>query len=173
MGLFDFALRPGQRFNKEELRILDKNFNSISAYTKRKFRFERKDIADDINGSHYGVDNHRVTYIHIDTQLPDSDPNQWLQFDCLKLFIKTEGNYHAVKEFFDSSYDDGFKKIKVPVMKKFPTFALKVGWGGNGFITEFKYNSDNIIDRTLDNPYLSDKCIKEIETNSIKFLKKI
>ena len=35
MGLFDFALRPGQRFNKEEIRILDQNFNSISAYTKK------------------------------------------------------------------------------------------------------------------------------------------
>ena len=28
MGLFDFALRPGQRFNKEELRVLDQNLNS-------------------------------------------------------------------------------------------------------------------------------------------------
>ena len=40
MGLFDFALKPGQRFNKEEIRILDQNFNSISAYTKRKYRFD-------------------------------------------------------------------------------------------------------------------------------------
>ena len=37
MGLFDFALFPGQRFNKVELRILDQNFNSISAYTKNKY----------------------------------------------------------------------------------------------------------------------------------------
>ena len=37
MGLFDFALNPGQRFTKEELRVLDQNFNSISAYTKNKY----------------------------------------------------------------------------------------------------------------------------------------
>ena len=93
MGLFDFALKPGQRFNKEEIRVLDKNFNSISAYTKRKFRFERKDIADDINGSVYGIDNHRVTYIHVDTQLTEWDTDYWLQFDCLKLFVKTERRF--------------------------------------------------------------------------------
>ena len=40
MGLFDFALRSGQRFTQEEIRILDQNFNSISAYTKRKFKFD-------------------------------------------------------------------------------------------------------------------------------------
>ena len=39
MGLFDFALRPGQRFSKEELRVLDQNLNSISAYTKKNIDF--------------------------------------------------------------------------------------------------------------------------------------
>ena len=39
MGIFDFALRPGQRFSKEELRVLDQNLNSISAYTKKKISF--------------------------------------------------------------------------------------------------------------------------------------
>ncbi len=39
MGLFDFALFPGQRFNKVELSILDQNFNSISAYTKINIAF--------------------------------------------------------------------------------------------------------------------------------------
>ena len=34
MGLFDFALKPGQKFTKDELKILDQNFNSISVYTK-------------------------------------------------------------------------------------------------------------------------------------------
>ena len=166
MGLFDFALRPGQRFNKEELRVLDKNFNSVSAYTKRKFRFERKDIANDINGSHYGVDNHRVTYIHIDTKLPDSDTNQWLQFDCLKLFVKTEGDHYALKDYFEYHYGGKHKhlNIKVPAMNKFPTFALKVGWGGNGFITEFQKDIDG---------GLTKKCVKEIEKNSIQFLKKL
>ena len=139
MGLLDFALRPGQRFNKEELRILDKNFNSVSAYTNRKFRFERKDMADDINGSHYGVYKQRVTYIQIDTELPDSDLNQWLQFDCLKLFVKTERNHYALKNTFEHYYSAKHKSwnIKVPEMKKFPTFALRVGWS-NGFISVFK-----------------------------------
>lgn len=166
MGLFDFALRPGQRFNKEEIRVLDKNFNSISAYTKRKFRFERKDIADDINGSHYYVDNHRITYIHVDTQLTEWDTDYWLQFDCLKLFVKTERNHYALKSTFEHYYSGEHKSwnIKVPAMKKFPTFALKVGWGGNGFITEFKYDPDG---------GLTKKCVEEIEKNSIKFLKKL
>jgi len=42
VGLFDFALRPGQRFSKEELRVLDQNLNSISAYTKKKYRFSHR-----------------------------------------------------------------------------------------------------------------------------------
>ena len=43
---------------------------------------------------------------------------------------------------------------------------------GNGFMTEFKYNSDNVIDKALGS-HLTDKCIKEIEKNSINFLKKL
>ena len=165
MGLFDFALRPGQRFNKKEINILDKNFNSISAYTKRKYRFDLKDIADDINGSHYGVDNHRITYQHICTQLTEWDDNYILRIDCLKLFIKTERQYiHSLKDFYESPHEDG-PKIKVPLMKKFPTFALLVGWDGNGFITEFKYNSNN--------SDLTKECVKDIESNTIKFLKKL
>ena len=165
MGLFDFAIKPGQRFNKEEIRILDQNFNSISAYTKRKFKFDRKDIADNINGSTYGIDNHKITYLHIDTQLTEWDSEYLFPIDCLKLFIKTERNYkHGLKGFFDRDYDKG-PQIKVPIMKKFPTFALLVGWHGNGFITEFKYDSNG--------SYLSKKCVDEIEKNTIKFLKKL
>ena len=50
-------------------------------------------------------------------------------------------------------------------MKKFPTFALQVGWHGNGFITELKYDSDSA--------NLTKKCVDEIEKNTIKFLKKL
>ena len=165
MGLFDFAIKPGQRFNKEEIRILDQNFNSISAYTKRKFKFDRKDIADNINGSTYGIDNHKITYLHIDTQLTEWDSEYLFPIDCLKLFVKTERNYkHGLKGFFDNGYDDG-PKIKVPIMTKFPTFALQVGWLGNGFITEFKYDSNGAT--------LTKKCVDEIEKNTIKFLKKL
>jgi hypothetical protein len=115
MGLFDFALRPGQRFNKEELRVLDQNLNSISAYTKNKYRFSHRGISDDISGTHYGIDRHRVWYSHQDINNENND----VQIDCSKYFINTE----------------------------------------------------NLIDRTLDNPHLTDKCIKEIKTNTIKFLK--
>jgi len=174
MGLFDFALRPGQRFNKEELRVLDTNFNSISAYTKAKYRFEFRKIADNINGSHYGVDNHEVVYRHIDTQLTEWDSEYIFDLSCEKLFIPTKHEYdHGLIHYFQNPYDTHLPMIKVPKLKKFPTFVLKVGWHGNGFITEFKYNSENILDRTLDNPHLTDACIKEIETNSIKFLKKL
>ena len=46
-----------------------------------------------------------------------------------------------------------------------------VGSMTNGFMSDFIYNSENIVDRTLDNPYLSDACIQEIKSESIKFLK--
>ena len=168
MGLFDFALRPGQRFNKEELRVLDQNFNSISAYTKKKYRFSHKSISDDISGSHYGVDFHHTHYHHIDIE----DETNEHQINCTKYFIANEDTYYNLKEFYDSDHEDR-PKIKVPKLDKFPTFVLQIGWGGNGFITEFKYNSDGAIDRALDNPHLTDKCIKEIEVNSIKFLKNL
>ena len=173
MGLFDFALRPGQRFTKEELRVLDQNFNSISAYTKKKYRFSHRSISDDISGSHYGVDFHKVHYTHIDINTHEFDDKYMIQLDIYKYFIANERTYDALKEFFDSVFETGNPKIKVPKIEKFPTFVLRVGWHGNGFITEFKYNADNVVERTLDNPYLTDKCIKEIEKNSIKFLKKL
>ena len=42
MGLFDFALHPGQRFTTSEIKELDKIFNSISAYTKENLGFIKK-----------------------------------------------------------------------------------------------------------------------------------
>ena len=39
MGLFDFALHTGNKWNDSEIRALDKNFNSISNYTSFKYDF--------------------------------------------------------------------------------------------------------------------------------------
>ena len=172
MGLFDFALFPGQRFNKVELRILDQNFNSISAYTKNKYRFYSRIIRDNILCvEECGVNYHEVTYTHIDINKDESNSNYIRRIECHKYHIPNEKiYYYGLKRFYDSDLEDG-PKIKVPKLKKFPTFVLQVGWHGNGFITEFKYNKDNIIDRTLEDSNLSDKCIEEITNNSIKFLK--
>ena len=167
MGLFDFALRPGQRFNKEELRVLDQNLNSISAYTKNKYRFSHRNIWDDISGTHYGVDCHRVSYSHQDIDNPNND----VQIDCTKYFVKNDDIYSCLKNFYDDPYMDARSRIKVPKLTKFPTYVLGIGWPGCGFLIEIKYNAENLIDRTLDNPHLTDKCIKEIKTNTIKFLK--
>jgi len=169
MGLFDFALKPGQRFTKEELRVLDQNFNSISAYTKRKYRFSHRRVATDINGSHYGVDNHTVNYSHQDINNPD----EYMEINCTKYFIKTEQTYSSLMDFYDSPFMDDKSRVTVPKLTKFPTFVLCIGWPGSGYINEFKYNSDGAINRALDNPHLTDKCIKEIEANSIKFLKNL
>ena len=78
----------------------------------------------------------------------------------------------CLKNFYDDPYMDAKSRIKVPKLTKFPTYVLRIGWPGCGFLIEIKYNAENLIDRTLDNPYLTDKCIKEIKTNTIKFLKK-
>jgi hypothetical protein len=168
MGLFDFALRPGQRFSKEELRVLDQYLNSISAYSKKKYRFSHRGISDNISGTHFGVDQHSVWYTHIDI----NDENKAVQIDCTKYFIKDENIYVCLKNFYDDPYMDAKSRIKVPKLKKFPTFVLCIGWPANGFITEFEYNSENLIDRNLDNPHFTNKCIKEIEKNTIKFIKK-
>ena len=172
MGLFDFALFPGQRFNKVELSILDQNFNSISAYTKNKYRFYSRIIRDNILCvEECGVNYHEVTYTHIDINKDESNSNYIRRIECHKYHIPNEKiYYYGLKRFYDSDLEDG-PKINVPKLKKFPTFVLQVGWHGNGFITEFKYNKDNIIDRTLEDSNLSDKCIEEIKNNSIKFLK--
>ena len=61
MGLFDFALNSGQKFSKDELRILDQNFNSITAYTKGKYQFYSRNIDDDIQGSMSNVSRHKIT----------------------------------------------------------------------------------------------------------------
>ena len=167
MGLFDFALRPGQRFSKEELRVLDQNLNSISAYTKKKYRFSHRGISDDISGTHFRIDRHRVWYTHEDI----NDENNDVQIDCSKYFIDTENTYENLKNFFDDPYMEDKSRIKVPKLTKFPTFVLCVGWTGCGFLTEFKYNAENLIDRTLENPHLTEKCIKEVQANTIKFLK--
>ncbi len=168
MGLFDFALRPGQRFSKEELRVLDQYLNSISAYTKNKYRFSHRGISDNISGTHFGVDQHRVWYSHKNIENENVD----VQIDCTKYFINNENTYECLKSFYDDPYMESRLRLKIPKLTKFPTFVLYIGWPGSGFITEFKYNAENLIDRTLDNPHLTDKCIKEIETNIIKFLKK-
>ena len=172
MGLFDFALHPGQRFTKEELRVLDQNFNSISALTKRKYRFQSKDISSDISGTHYGPDFHLVNYNHIDINKSEFDSDQIFSIFCYKYFVKEEPQYYGLKEEYDSDHQKDLPKIKLPKIKKFPSFILKVGFHGNGFMTEFKYNSDNVIDKALGS-HLTDKCIKEIEKNSINFLKKL
>ena len=39
MGIFDSILLKGKKFTKEEIKILDKNFNSISAHTKKNLNF--------------------------------------------------------------------------------------------------------------------------------------
>ena len=127
MGLFDFALNPGQRFTKEELRVLDQNFNSISAYTKNKYRFSHRHIWDDLSGSHYGVDFHRVVYNHININTNEFDSNHAVEVGCSKYYLPNERiYYHGLKEHYDSDHEDR-PKIKVPKLKKFPTFVLQVG----------------------------------------------
>ena len=51
MGLFDAILKPGQKFSKDELWMLDQNFNSISVHTKRMYQFYSRDVSNDIQGS--------------------------------------------------------------------------------------------------------------------------
>ena len=169
MGLFDFALRPGQRFAKEEIRLLDQCFNSISSYTKKNYTFYTKSIADNINGSHYGVDHHEIKYIHQNIDTDENDPNFYEYIICRKYFVQIKRHHECLKRFYEEEYEDSI--IKVPKARKYPSFFLMVGSMTNGFMSDFIYNSENIVDRTLDNPYLSDACIQEIKSKSIKFLK--
>ena len=48
MGLLDFAFHPGQKWTAQEIKVLDKNFSSISNYTNFKYNFEAKGVEDDI-----------------------------------------------------------------------------------------------------------------------------
>jgi hypothetical protein len=41
MGFFDFVTNPGTTFTNEEIAVLDKNFCSISNYTKKNMIFRQ------------------------------------------------------------------------------------------------------------------------------------
>jgi len=174
MGLFDFISNSSKRFTKEEIEVLDRNFCSISSYTKKNYTFVSKEISKDLQGiiDHH-LDHHVVSYIHEDIDTDEFHPNWHEQIKCEKYLIKDKSSYYFFCEFFDSRQLDKTHRLKVPLVKNFPTSFLKVGWAPNGFVIEIKYNKDNMVDRKLDNPYLTDTCAKSIKDNAVKYLKNL
>ena len=169
MGLFKGIFKyRSHKFNNDELNVLDKNFNSISAYTKKKYRFDKKEIAKELNGNNYNIDGHTVTYNHIDINLNEYDNEYVLFVICEKLNVKNDRLYYSgLIETFDSPHDND-TRIKVPEIKNFPAYVLKVTIKDKGYMVKLEYNNEDIITSKL-----TDSCIKDIELNSINLLKKI
>ena len=155
MGLFDFALHPGQRFTTSEIKELDKIFNSISAYTKRKFRFHKKEIKNITGSGIADINEHRVSYTHEDINLDEFDANWHERIDCRKYLIKDDLRYT------DFYYEFEKWEMIIPKVDKFPVCLLYVGDPGNGFITILNSEGGT----------LSKSCLSKIKSESIKYLK--
>jgi len=87
---------------------------------------------------------------------------------CEKLNVKNDRLYYSgLIETFDSPHDND-TRIKVPEIKNFPAYVLKVTIKDKGYMVKLEYNNEDIITSKL-----TDSCIKDIELNSINLLKKI
>ena len=175
MGLFDFVFHAGEKFTKDEIKILDRNFNSISAYTKKKYKFFLRDIKSDVNGDHdVGINYHEIIYRHQDTGTNEFDPNFEYYINCRRYLIRDEKEYDNFFNFFENVWEgEDAPKINIPKIKNFSSPVLIVGYRDNGFAVELKYNYESSIDKTLENSDLTDDCIKKIESLSIKYLKNL
>jgi hypothetical protein len=175
MGLFDFIFHYGEKFTKDEIKILDRNFNSISAYTKKKYKFFLRKISSDLNGDpDVGINYHQITYRHQDTGTDESDPKFEYYINCRRYLIRNKRDYDHFVTFFENIWEGkNAPKIIIPKIKDFPTPVLMVGYMGNGFAVALQYNYDSGIDRSLENSDLTDDCIKKIESLTIKYLKKL
>jgi hypothetical protein len=159
MGFFDFVTNPGTTFTNEEIAVLDKNFCSISNYTKKKYDFQRKLIDDKVKTiPHIGVPCHEIKYQHINIE----DSNDHLYIACLKYKIYNSDNLKLLTHFYEWREDN--EKIKMPKIEIFPTKIIRVGWHGLGFINVLEYENGNQI---------SNNCEQIIRNNSLKFLKNI
>ena len=173
MGLFDFIFHAGEKFTKDEIKILDMNFNSISAYTKKKYKFRMKDISNNVRGDQdVGIDFHEIVYSHVDTDTNEFDPKWEVSIVCFRYLIRNEREYSNFVSFFENVGEgEEAPKINIPKIKNFPTAVLVVGYRGNGFAVELKYNYESSIQRIVDDSNLTNDCIKKIESCAIKYLK--
>ena len=162
MGLFDFALHTGNKWNDSEIRALDKNFNSISNYTICKYDFNHKHIDDDIKLDHAGH-VHQITYSHTNIEHED----QSVSFACCKYKIENRdqlSRFISFYEMYSGDDEEKWRNIKVPHISKFPSYLIQVGYHGLGFINILEHDN---------NGNLSNNCEKLIRRNSIKFLKNL
>ena len=172
MGLFDFALHPGEKFTKDEIKILDQNFNSISAYTKKKYKFSSKEVKSDLYGEvDMRINYHRITYIHEDVNTDEWDSEWLLYINCDRYYLRNKDDFSGFKRLFDDPFDDEAARIKIPEINEFPAPVLIVGYRGNGFAVELEYNFKDKINRVFENSDLTKKCVDKIKSNTIKYLK--
>lgn len=173
MGLFDFVFHTGEKFTKYEIKILDQNFNSISAYTKKKYKFFSKEVNSNLSGDVMGINFHRVTYRHEDVNTDEWDPAWHIYITCDRYYLRDKNDFSAFKRYFEERFDERLPSsiIKIPKIEEFPTPVLIVGYKGNGFAVELEYIFKNIVDRTLENSDLTKKCLDQIKSNTIKYLK--
>lgn len=164
MGLFDSILKPGQKFSKEELNILNKNFNSISVYTKRKYQFYSVNEDDDIQGSMSNVSCHKLSYTYQDIDKHEDESDAYLEIYITKYYVKDKNDLHNLDNFYNNVYDLREEhRIPPPKLNNYPSYILKVGAPNEGFMIELKYQDGRI----------EQSCINEIKDKSAKYLKEI
>tara|TARA_Y100000591_G_scaffold315046_1_gene322243 strand:+ start:297 stop:806 length:510 start_codon:yes stop_codon:yes gene_type:complete len=164
MGLFDAILKPGQKFSKDELWMLDQNFNSISVYTKRRYQFYSRDVANDIQGSMSYVSCHNVYYHYQDIDKHEDESDAHLRIYITKYYVKDKNDLHNLDNFYNNLYDLREEhRIPPPKLNNYPTYILKVGAPNEGFMIELKYQDGRI----------EQSCINELKDKSAKYLKEI
>ena len=118
-----------------------------------------------------GLNFHRITYEHEDINTDEWDPNWTVSINCDRYYLRDKDHYQAFKNYCEEPFGDDGSIIKIPKISDFPTPVLIVGYKGNGFAVELKYNYESSIERTIENSDLTNDCIKKIESCAIKYLK--
>jgi len=164
MGLLDSIIKNNQKFSDDELSILDQNFNSISVYTKRKFKFYSRNVDKNIQGSMSYVSCHKLYYDYQDIDKHEDEQGAHLQIPITKYCVQDKNDLQNLDDFYNNVYDLREEhRVPPPRLTNFPTYVMKVGAPNEGFMVELKHHEGRI----------DQNCIKEINEKSISFLKLI
>ena len=164
MGLFDAILKPGQKFSKEELNILDQNFRNISEQTRKKYQFHSRSVDSDVQGSMSNVSCHKLFYTYQDMDKHEDDSDAYLYVYITKYYVRDKNDLHNLNNFYNNIYDlKEEHRVPPPILNNYPTYVLKIGAPNEGFMVELIYNG-NMIDEI---------CVKEINEKGKKYLKSI
>ena len=117
----EVTLEPNKSL-KFAIKILDQNFNNISAYTKKKYKFFSKEVESDLWGhQEIRINFHRVTYRHEDVNTDEWDPAWHIYITCDRYYLRDKNDFSAFKRYFEERFDERLPSsiIKIPKIEDF------------------------------------------------------